>query len=304
MIVRLDLADLLGEQDLVVALAVEDLLARLAHAGRAERVGLARPAERRLHLLPRLQQRLVRPLRHEAGVRLDAVQRIEHHPGALGGVGQPLLDVLDRLVRHLGPLRSCSGRGRSSRPGHVGFQRRHYDKRPIHKAQEFPEQAIPSADWAESGVSGHRTGDDRTRLRPIEVHCIAGGCPPLRPPPMLDTVWILLALLQGPAPVAAPPLPAVVDAGMLPASAIVSPPLTAPPPPQPPVLAQAKPPAPKAPECQGQGRTVLCLDGGYGFHPDHRHGRRSRLDPGPVASRSHGSTSCTRAPTAPPALSG
>jgi hypothetical protein len=36
---------------------------------------------------------------------------------------------------------------------------------------------------------------------------------------MLDSVWILLALLQGPAPVAAPPLPAVVDAGLLPASA-------------------------------------------------------------------------------------
>ena len=51
-----------------VLLAVEDLLARLAHAGRAERVGLARPAERRLGLLLRLQQRLVGPVRRERGV--------------------------------------------------------------------------------------------------------------------------------------------------------------------------------------------------------------------------------------------
>ena len=85
---RLDLADLLGEQDLVVPLAVEDLLARLAHARRAERVGLARPAERRLHLLPRLQQRLLGPLRREPLVRLDAVQRVEHDPRALGGERQ------------------------------------------------------------------------------------------------------------------------------------------------------------------------------------------------------------------------
>ena len=31
-------------------------------------------------------------------------------------------------------------------------------KRPVHKAREFPEQAIPSADWAEAGVSGHAPG--------------------------------------------------------------------------------------------------------------------------------------------------
>ena len=61
----LDLPDLLAEQDLVVALAVEDLLARFAHAVRAERIGLARPAERRLDLLPGLQDGLIGPLRHE-----------------------------------------------------------------------------------------------------------------------------------------------------------------------------------------------------------------------------------------------
>ena len=82
---RLDLADLLVQQDADVLLAVEDLLPRFAHAGRAERVGLARPAERRLGLLLRLQQRLVRPLRGERGVLRDLVQSVEHHPRPVGG---------------------------------------------------------------------------------------------------------------------------------------------------------------------------------------------------------------------------
>ena len=94
----LDLADLLVEQDLVVTLAVDDFLPGLADAHRAERVGLARPAERRLHLLVRLLQRQVGPLRRERVAWLDVVERVERHPGALGDVGQALLDVLDRLV--------------------------------------------------------------------------------------------------------------------------------------------------------------------------------------------------------------
>ena len=98
MICGLDLADLLGEEDLVVALAVENLLPRFAHAGRAERIGLTRPAERRLDLLPRLQERLVGPLWRERLVRLDAVERVEHRPGALGRDCDALLDVLHRLV--------------------------------------------------------------------------------------------------------------------------------------------------------------------------------------------------------------
>lgn len=65
---------------------------------------------------------------------------------------------------------------------------------------------------------------------------------------MLDTVWILLALLQGPAPIPAPPLPTIVDATLLPASALVSPRLTAPPPPQPVVLVQARRHADKQPD--------------------------------------------------------
>jgi putative salt-induced outer membrane protein YdiY len=40
---------------------------------------------------------------------------------------------------------------------------------------------------------------------------------------MLDTFWMFLALLQGPAPIAAPPLPATIDPALLPVSAIVAP---------------------------------------------------------------------------------
>ena len=50
---RLDLADLLVQQDLVRQLAVDDLLANLRHALRAKRVGRPRPAQRRLLLLAR-----------------------------------------------------------------------------------------------------------------------------------------------------------------------------------------------------------------------------------------------------------
>ena len=111
---RLDLADLLVQQDADVLLAVENRLPRFARARRAERVGLARPAERRLGLLVGLQQRLVGPLRGERRVLVDLVQTVEHHPGAVGGDRQPLLEVLDGRVHSVdlllglcGPMKSC-----------------------------------------------------------------------------------------------------------------------------------------------------------------------------------------------------
>ncbi len=106
---RLDLPDLLVQQDLVITLAVENLLARLAHADRAQRVGLARPAKGGLHFLPGLLQRDVRPLRDERASRLDAVQGIESDPGALRGVSQSLLDVLDRFVHEINDNGLCRG---------------------------------------------------------------------------------------------------------------------------------------------------------------------------------------------------
>ena len=102
---RLDLANLFVEQHLVVALAVEDLLARFADARRAQRVGLARPAERRLHLLPGLLNRLVGPLGREGLGPLHRIERIEYDPRTPGRDREPLLDVLDRLM-HMPPQQS------------------------------------------------------------------------------------------------------------------------------------------------------------------------------------------------------
>lgn len=56
---------------------------------------------------------------------------------------------------------------------------------------------------------------------------------------MYEPIWILLALLRIPAPVAAPPLPTAVDSSVLSTSALMAPPLTAPPPPQPVIIAQS-----------------------------------------------------------------
>src|SRR5262245_35579437 len=92
---RLDLANLLVEQHADVLLAVDDRLPRFAHADRAQRVGLARPAERRFGFLIRLQQRLVGPLRRERWPLINFVEAIEHDPRAVGGEGQTLLEVFN-----------------------------------------------------------------------------------------------------------------------------------------------------------------------------------------------------------------
>jgi hypothetical protein len=92
---RLDLADLLVEENLVGQLAVDDLLANLGDALRTERVCGARPAEGRLFLLPRLQQRFIGPLRRERRVRANAVQLFEDGPGGLGREGHRSLSVFD-----------------------------------------------------------------------------------------------------------------------------------------------------------------------------------------------------------------
>ena len=93
----LDFAHLLVEQDFVGQLAVENLLANLGDALGTERVRGARPAERRLFLLPALLQRLVAPLGREGGVGADAVQALEDNPGSLGRVNGGLLGVLYRF---------------------------------------------------------------------------------------------------------------------------------------------------------------------------------------------------------------
>ena len=100
---RLDLADLLVQEHADVFLPVQNFLPRFARARRAERVGLTRPAERRLRLLIRLQQRLVGPFRRERRALLDLVQAVENHPGPVGRDGETFLDVLDGSVHARSP---------------------------------------------------------------------------------------------------------------------------------------------------------------------------------------------------------
>jgi putative salt-induced outer membrane protein YdiY len=75
---------------------------------------------------------------------------------------------------------------------------------------------------------------------------------------MLEPIWIVLALLQGPAPIPAPPLPLVVDPAVLPASAVVAPPLLPPELLAPPVVVGVVSPAapPRKPELV-RGRAEL-----------------------------------------------
>src|SRR5262249_51793790 len=66
---RLDLADLLIEENADVASAIYDGCSRLSYAGRAKRIGLPRPAEQRASFLIGLEQRLIRPLGRPRRVR-------------------------------------------------------------------------------------------------------------------------------------------------------------------------------------------------------------------------------------------
>ena len=92
---RFDFADLLVEKNFVRQLAVDNLLADFRNTLRTKRVRGARPAERRLFLLPGFQQRLIGPLRRERRIRPNAVQLLEDGPGALGREGHRSLGVFD-----------------------------------------------------------------------------------------------------------------------------------------------------------------------------------------------------------------
>jgi hypothetical protein len=92
---RLDLAHLFVEQHFIGQLAVENLLANLRHALGTERVGGARPAQRRLLLLIGLLEGLVAPFGREGWVGADAVQPLIDDPRALGRVDDGFLGILD-----------------------------------------------------------------------------------------------------------------------------------------------------------------------------------------------------------------
>src|SRR5437867_3235892 len=77
---------------------VQDLFADFRHAARAQGVGLARPAELRLGLLPGLQQGLLRPAGRERGILPDLVRLIEYRPHGAGHISESLLEVFNRLM--------------------------------------------------------------------------------------------------------------------------------------------------------------------------------------------------------------
>ena len=83
------------EQNLVVHLAIDDLLANLGDAFGTKRIGLARPAQRRLRLLITLQQRLIGPLRRERRVLLNLIQRIKNLPGGISADCYRFFKILD-----------------------------------------------------------------------------------------------------------------------------------------------------------------------------------------------------------------
>src|SRR5205085_6238988 len=79
------LADLLRDEDCGVnRRRAQDFVARLDDALGAQGVCRAREAERRLRLLPRLQKRLVRPLRRERLVRPELVEELYRVEKAAG----------------------------------------------------------------------------------------------------------------------------------------------------------------------------------------------------------------------------
>ncbi len=95
---RFDLAGLLVHQDFDRQLAVDDLLANVGYALGAKRIGAARPAQRRLGFLVRLEQRLIGPLGRKRRIGMDAVQFVEDYPCAPGGNGDSLFNILYGFV--------------------------------------------------------------------------------------------------------------------------------------------------------------------------------------------------------------
>ncbi len=107
--VRLDLADVFLDQRLDRLIAAQDARARFTDAGRAQRIGRARPTELRLRSLAALQQRRRRPLRLE-GLRGNlSIEGLKRGPGEPGAESKCCLDrsphvhaidLLQELARH------------------------------------------------------------------------------------------------------------------------------------------------------------------------------------------------------------
>src|SRR6185437_2073984 len=103
---RFDFARLVIVQNVDGRLPVEDLLPDFGNAARAERIRGARPAQRRLHLFPALEERLIAPRRNKSGISLDLIDLVEGYPRRSGGYGKSFLCVFNRLM-HLAVDSSC-----------------------------------------------------------------------------------------------------------------------------------------------------------------------------------------------------
>ena len=96
---RLDFAGPFLQQDAVILFAVDDLLADLRHATGAQRIGFPRPAQGRLRLFTRLQQRLVRPLGREGRILgNEVVNQTKNLPRPVGSNRHRLIQVFDGLM--------------------------------------------------------------------------------------------------------------------------------------------------------------------------------------------------------------
>src|SRR6266700_7882198 len=89
-----DLAHLLAHERLPVLLPANDLFARFLDAPRTQRVGLAWPSQRRLGLLPGLQERFVRPLGGEGRIGAVLVEKLDSIEAYAGREYQRLVEIL------------------------------------------------------------------------------------------------------------------------------------------------------------------------------------------------------------------
>src|SRR5262249_25678205 len=104
-----DLARLIGVEHFERSLAIEDLLANLGDALRAQRISGTRPAEWRLRLFVALQQPLFGPGRNETRILFDLIELVENGPGRAGSYGKRLLCVFNRFV-HARLTPSCASK--------------------------------------------------------------------------------------------------------------------------------------------------------------------------------------------------
>src|SRR5580658_8989537 len=96
---RLDFAGPLVQQDAIILLAIDNLLANLRHTTWAQRIGLPRPAQRRLRLLTRLQQRLIRPSGRERWIfGNELVTQTKYLPRAVGSNRHRSFKIFDGLM--------------------------------------------------------------------------------------------------------------------------------------------------------------------------------------------------------------